>query len=429
MKYTEIVLELESRGIMPNRAPSLEPTREGLKRVLKGIPLDPKKTIVVAGTNGKGSVCSTLETLLISADQRVGLFTSPHLEETTERIRIGGENISQELFCLAYEAVFKNTEDLNLSHFEMLTLMAAWIFYSGTATPPAEWVIFEVGLGGTWDSTNAIPHQNSIITSLGFDHQNLLGNSLHEIAANKFGIVTQHSQVIYSPLPNEVKNLAAQIQNQTQSTWTESIALSWEVEHAEDGEPRFKIKTPWGHAQLALAGPRAVQNTATALTAFQKLGFSPESHLLALSQVQWPGRMEKVLHNQSLCPIYLSGDHNPQGVASLIDLLAYYPRKHLHIVVGVGKDKDLDGVLEPLSLLKDSTLYLTETPFKGRAIQDYGKWLLQSQAYPSPEQALLQVLKKANSEDLILVTGSLYLVGRLRKFILSSVSSRSILNR
>ncbi|MEO7164820.1 MAG: hypothetical protein ABI041_18015, partial [Bdellovibrionia bacterium] len=127
--YRQIVKDIEARGVMPDKAPSLEPMQRALERLIPPHQFRPDRTTVVAGTNGKGSVCATLEALLLATGGTVGLYTSPHLEETTERIRINGEDISQDLFCRAYLAVLIKTQDLALTHFEVLTAMAAWIFF------------------------------------------------------------------------------------------------------------------------------------------------------------------------------------------------------------------------------------------------------------------------------------------------------------
>ncbi len=414
LDYLEVVKEIESRGVMPESAPSLEPMKRALDRILPRSAFPPERTIVVAGTNGKGSVCATLEALLLSAGQTTGLYTSPHLEETTERIRISGKDISRDDFCEVYTEVLSKTKEIRLSHFEVLTLMAAWIFFSGKITPVVQWAIFEVGLGGLWDATNAIPHQNCIITTLGYDHQNLLGNTLTEITSNKFGIIGPHAHVVHSPLPEEVLPLAEKIKAQTQSRWLEAGAFDLEVSTV-NREPQFELKSEWGKAKLALPGNRAAQNTMTALRAFQKLGFRPENHLSALEKVRWPGRMEKI-HAPSLpCPVYLSGDHNPDGIRSLIEILKYFQFRHLYIIVGVGKDKDRDGILGPLFDLERASVFLTETPFKGCLIQNYGPWLEKAaNAHADPMKALHDVRNRANSDDLIVVTGSLYLVGAIR---------------
>lgn len=427
--YRQIIKNIEARGIMPETAPSLLPMQQALARILAPSDFQPEKTILVAGTNGKGSVCATLESLFLAAGETVGLYTSPHLEETTERFRINGKEISQELFCQAYLEVSSKTQDLPLSHFEVLTLMAAWLFFSGEALAPVDHPLFEVGLGGLWDATNAIPHRNCIITSLGYDHQNLLGNTLEEIAINKFGIVGSGATVVFSPFPPEAQEpllaLAKTVQTETHSQWTQSVPFEFSVldaegpGHAPWDEPQFIINTQWGKAPLSLAGERAAQNTATALTFFAQLGHDPSAYLSTLKQIKWPGRMERIAGAKP-CPTYLSGDHNPQGADSLVQLLKHYKRNRLYILAGIGKDKDSDGILTPLFSLKNTSIFLTETPFKGRAVEDYGQWNQRAADTSKDSIALLRKIQDlATPDDMIVVTGSLYLVGQLRSKILA----------
>ena len=423
LEYRETVRAIERRGIMPLEAPSLEKMRVGIARLNPSLELDPRKIIVVAGTNGKGSVCASLEALLLDAGCKVGLYTSPHLEEITERIRINGEDISQEEFCSTYSRVAEITADLCLSHFEILTLMAVWVFYSKQNSRSLDWGLFEVGLGGLWDATNAIPHHHCVITSLGLDHQNLLGNSLQEIAWNKFGIVGQGSTVIHTPFVEEIRPLADQVKNATRSTWIPSIPFQHSILQNR-AEPRTLLTTRWGQFPLALMGARAAENSALALTVFHQLGFNPADHLETLLKVRWPGRMEKIRpSSDQQAAIYLSGDHNVPGVRSLIELLSHYSWERLYLICGIGKDKESDPMLELLFSIRNAELFLTETPFKGHTLPEYGPWLQKaSEALADPIACFEAANKKAGKSDLILVTGSLYLVGLLRKHIQAAIS-------
>ena len=422
LNYQEIVQKIESLGVMPEGPPSLEPMQKGMQRLLSHLSLRPERTVVVAGTNGKGSVCASLEALLIDAGQTVGLYTSPHLEETTERIRVNGVDISRENFSETYRQVSERTKGLKLSHFETLTLMAVWFFYFGGK--PLDWMIFEVGLGGTWDATNAIPHYWNIITTLGLDHQNILGKSLYEIAENKFGIIGNKTEVVHSPFPDELQDLAEKTRQGTSSRWTKSMEFSTRVEKSEGG-PVFILNISEGEIPLSLSGNRAAQNAATALTLFRELGFSPQKHLQALRRVRWPGRMERISEKKYgvACPVYLSGDHNPSGVASLLELLSFYEWERLYILVGVGKDKDADGVLKPLFDLKNTSIVLTETPFRGKSIHEYGPWSGKALRVEQNETAFQFIAELAQPRDMILVTVSLYLVGLMRSRLHAALSS------
>ena len=275
---------------------------------------------MVAGTNGKGSVCATLEALLLGAGERIGLYTSPHLVETTERFRIAGNEITPELFVRAWEAVSRSCQEIRLTHFEALTLMAAWLFFAGEAVPPVDRAILEVGLGGTWDATNAIPHSFCIITRLGLDHQNLLGSSLGEIAANKFGIVTPGSRVVHFPLPPEARQLSMEVQESTSSRWIEASSDGYSLHSVPASSlsegPAWLLQAagPKIHEfPLSLPGARGFENTIVALKAFQELGYDPGRGLPVLSRVSWPGRMQRIAYPGSPCPVYLSGDHNPKA--------------------------------------------------------------------------------------------------------------------
>ncbi|MGE3974656.1 MAG: folylpolyglutamate synthase/dihydrofolate synthase family protein [Bdellovibrionales bacterium] len=422
-KYHSAIADLDQRGIMPDRIPSLEPTQAGLEAIgfftwplWQKIQKNPETVIVVAGTNGKGSTCATLEALLIDAGERVGLYTSPHLMEITERIRISGTNITEDIFVQAYEYVAQHTQHLKLSHFEMLTLMSLWCFASGQVLPVVDRILLEVGMGGTWDATNAVPHGIAIITSLAIDHERFLGSELSQIARNKFGIIGPKMRVFHQVLPEVVKPVAKEVQQKTQSRWTQALTLSSKISQTASG-PEWIIQYEDQEQALQLPGPRGVENTILALTVFQGLGYDVKKHLSALNKVSWPGRMEKISY-KNFHRIYLSGDHNAQGLESLLALLPSYNYEHLHIVVGIGVDKDYEFILSQLKKLKNARIYLTETPFKGRKLESYGPYLQQADyCNANFEEVFEYAIKQCQPNDMLLVTGSLYLVGDIRKYI------------
>jgi dihydrofolate synthase/folylpolyglutamate synthase len=426
VSYEEALADLERRGIMPLRAPTLENTKLALERFCLQYPKDLRRVILIAGTNGKGSTAKTLETLLLSCGRSVGLYTSPHLESYCERIALGGEAISETLFELAWRKVRDATVDLPLSHFEMLTVMAAWVFFSGQAQTPVDDAVFEVGLGGLWDATNAIPHGTSVICRLGFDHQEILGSTLEEISANKFGIVTAETQVVvHLPLPPEAetikKKVQAQLHFQAQAgaespsnvRWFESTPWQMAVDRKRH-LPLFYLESQWGRAQIALPGARGAENTNLALNVFAALGHDPAPSLQVLQQVNWPARMQKLDVPGTSCPVFLSGDHNEQGIDSLIDLLRYYDRDHLRLVIGVGVKKNLDQMLARLTGLERARFWLTRADFQGRTRSQYGAWLDRAEGFfEEPLDALMAACKDAAPTDLVLITGSLYLSGDL----------------
>jgi dihydrofolate synthase/folylpolyglutamate synthase len=359
--YTQAVQELEALGIMPDAMPSLEPMRRALAR--SGLSIPRARNVIIAGTNDKGTTAATLHSLLLTQSPRVGLYTSPHLISTRERIRLGAEDLSEADFVRAYLALRPIVAAERLTHFEALTLIAAHVFFSGDFGPRVDYAIWEVGLGGMFDATNAIPHLHGAITRLGLDHQNILGQTLPEIARQKFGVIgARHegtvARIVYSPMPDSLAPLRAEIAAQTGCEWIP----------ARPGD--LPALPP-----VLLPGARARENFATALTLYAALGFDARAALPALGQVRWPGRFS--LHSDARfpCPVFLSGDHNPDGVESLLEILAEVnarqPWRELHLVVGIGRDKDAGAMLERLLSLPRARLYLTETPFKPLPLSDY----------------------------------------------------------
>lgn len=439
--YTNLVSQLESRGVFPNkyRLPTLKPTQEGLEKIgyfespfyqntfLK----DPYRVILVAGTNGKGSVCASLEALFQATGERVGLYTSPHLVDTTERIRVNDQRISSEDFCRVYEFIQRKIPGESLSHFEMLTLMAMVYFTSGLQIPPVDRIILEVGMGGTWDATNAIPHGVSVITKMGFDHEQYLGTKLLEILENKLGIIPSqitpdipHPLVVHFPFPEEGASLVEQRKKlNPRAQWIESPLYPHHIEiNSASDEPTPFLHSPWGKLPLALVGKRGAENTSLALSVFAALHPSPRDFVKALEHVRWPGRMQR-FYLPDGPRIYLSGDHNPQGIESLLELLPHYPRKHLHILFGCGADKNLLGMLRPLLTMEQVSLYVSQAHFKGRPLEDYQSFSAIKGQWEDPETALSEILQRCGKDEMILVTGSLYLVGDILKSLIKRSAS------
>ncbi len=403
MNFSDAVAYLENLIIMPKTMPGLEKIRSAIVQKKWFATLSPKKIITVAGTNGKGTTCAVLESLLLSAGQHVGLYTSPHLIQTTERIRINGTDISEGVFIQLFLNNKILIEQCELSHFEALTLMAADHFFAQNL----DFVIFEVGLGGTFDATNIFPNGYSVITKLGLDHQNILGDTIQDIARNKFGIIKNNSVVVHHVLPSEIESL-----KNKNAQWIQAKSVDSEFQNEQ-----WHIQTKWGNALMNMAGQRSAENAGTALTLFETLGFDPRKHLQALNQIRWNGRMQKILWPHIVAPVYLSGDHNIQGIESLIEILKNYQWNQLHLIVGIGHDKSCIEMFQRLFELPRSKIYLTETPFKGRKLNEYPMDVL-VKSYHKNEN-VIDILNQISTQpnDLVLVTGSLYLVGAVLKYM------------
>lgn len=375
-----------------------------------GFDVDPKKVILVAGTNGKGTTSTTLATLLKSAGYKVGLYTSPHLVKVNERIKVNFKDISDEDFIDSFVFVKKNLGEIEISQFEYFTFIACYYFF---VREKVDYAVLEVGLGGVYDATNVVPHDTCVISKLGFDHEKYLGNTIESIAENKFGIINNpiNQTVVYLDFKNP--SVEAILFRKNAKRFVKNIDFEYEV-NVEHQPPVFYIKTAFGKAKLALPGYRACENTALAITVFAELGFNPLENLSAISAVKWFGRMNSI--NLGNRKVYLSGDHNPQGIDSLFELLKYYKYKKIHFIVGIAVDKDFTKILEKLSTVPRSKIYLTETAFKPRVLCDYGEWLNKCERADKDRTALLRwVTENASPVDMVVVTGSLYLVGDILK--------------
>jgi dihydrofolate synthase/folylpolyglutamate synthase len=391
---------------------SLDTIKQALH--LLDLKIDPEKVIVVAGTNGKGTTCSALQTLLISSGKNVGFFSSPHLIKINERIKFNGTDISDEDFEDVFRRVHAKTRDFQLSYFEYLTLMAACYFF---AIKNVDYAIFEVGLGGSEDASNAVPHAISVITSLAMDHEAVLGNNILEIASNKFGIIGEGNRVFHTEFSDE--RVALRASETAQKFGARLIcAYPYACEVEEGGKyPEFFIKNRFGKFRMNLPGKRAAENISLAVTVFDHLIENAGRFLSAIENITWPCRMERVVYKNR--DIFLSGDHNPHGVQSLTDILKHYSYERIRFVVGVCYDKNYREMLRKLKILKNSHIYLTETPVKTLSIKDYDPAFLEEADFVSsdPTAALDAAVLSAGCDDLVVVTGSLYLTGEIKKSV------------
>jgi dihydrofolate synthase / folylpolyglutamate synthase len=399
--FKDWVTWLEKRHPMPLIAPGLERTL----RALKGSGLynthDPKRTIHIAGTNGKGTTAKALAHLISSAGESVGLFTSPHLVTTCERIATNSHPIQEDEFVDLCKKHYVTIVESELTHFEALTLFAYDYFVNIKKT---KWMIFEIGLGGLWDSTNAITHDTSVITTLGYDHMHILGNTIEEIAKNKFGIIHENNTVIHQTYTPSVNALLNDTISRTNSK--NVVPKSWDY-HVEPARiPRYTLIVNDKKIALPIPGKRAVENISTAITVFLQLGFDL-STVSSLERLSWPARLTPLDVPQSPCPVYLSGDHNEQGIESLYEILQYSTYAHLKVILGLSKNRSHADFTQHITKLRNTDIIFTAPSFQG-VIPDDSNF---APFYKSPQMALEQTLFRAHHDDLIVITGSLYLCG------------------
>ena len=370
--------------------------KAGLQRITEltaalGEPQNFYRTIHVAGTNGKGSVCAMLAEMLKASGLKVGLFTSPHLESYRERIRIDGENIPAKDFVDVIARVESCGVD-NATHFEVLTA-AAFEYFRRRAVDVA---VIEVGLGGALDSTNVITPELSIITNVALDHENILGD-LENIARNKAGIIKPHVPTVTGATgkPLEIIRHVA----------------------AEKNSALYEVSTP-ANVKLNLRGDYQQFNAAIAIKAAEILRLSQSAIETGLSRVQWAGRFEIV--QTSAGTVIIDGAHNPHGATALRQSLdKIFPRGRRVWLFGVLADKDFDSMLKILFRAEDFVIVTepqSERTANAEIICDKLRGLGVDCAAVEENSAATKRLLDSDG-DVKIIAGSLYLIGAVRKFV------------
>jgi dihydrofolate synthase / folylpolyglutamate synthase len=392
----------------------------------------------VAGTNGKGSTAAMIESILRAAGFRTGLYTSPHLERINERIRINGEDISDDSFAATWTRVQATIESLlaggelaaHPTFFECVTAIAFVAFADAARVAEARkfFVVYEVGLGGRLDSTNIVEPEVAVITPIDFDHENFLGHSIEEIASEKAGIIKRGVPVVTAPQRPEASAVIAARAAERGSRLVETETV-WRVGKmsSRDGFYRAVASGREGGEEIAiapsLAGKFQVQNALTAGTAallLRESGFAISDDAIAagISSARWPGRLERISGRPA---IYLDGAHNP---AAARELKAFWEEnfgdRRIHLIYGAMRDKAVDevaGLLFPMA----ASVVVTQ-PRQSRAIsaQHLAEMTAglarRARVDADPGEALERVLAEAGPEDAIFVTGSLFLVGDIRRY-------------
>ena len=386
----------------------------------------------IAGTNGKGSTAAMLESILRTAGLRTGLYTSPHLERINERIRINGENISDEDFAAAWTRVHTAIESLMASgklaahptFFECVTAMAFLAFAQHTV----DFAVYEVGLGGRLDATNIVVPEVAVLTPIDFDHENFLGHSIEEIAAEKAGIIKPGAWVVSASERLEARSVIAKRCAEMDARLVELDATA-HLEEIQDRDGIYRATAVLTHSRKkltlspALPGRFQLRNALTAAIAARLLaerGFpiNDEAIERGIASAKWPGRLERLGTHPDT---YLDGAHNPSGARELLKFWnENYADRRIFLVYGAMRDKAVDEIAGLLFPHAD-TVILTE-PRQPRAISapllaemtnHHAKRIL---VESDPAKALEMAIDLANTTNAVFATGSLYLVGDLRGY-------------
>jgi len=381
------------------------------------------KSIHVAGTNGKGSVSHMLAAILQTAGYKVGLYTSPHLKDFKERIKVNGDMLSEQFVIDFTENIKPLIEEIEPSFFEITVAMAFDYF----AKEKIDVAVIEVGLGGRFDSTNIITPELSVITNIGWDHMNILGDSLEKIAFEKAGIIKENVPVVIGEFLPETKavfeKIAAENNAPIHYAKQNRAVLGWEwkkheliVEVTENG------KTDHKKFHLDLPGIYQSKNLLTVLevcSVLKDLKYSLDETQIRTGLQKTKkltglhGRWE-IVHEHPT--IVLDVGHNEDGIKQIIQQIELTTHHELHIIIGLVKDKEIDKVL---SLLPHSAHYYFTQAQIPRALpadvlQSKAKsQSLNGEVFPDVNTAIRQARSKAHRDDLVLVCGSVFLVGEV----------------
>jgi dihydrofolate synthase/folylpolyglutamate synthase len=386
----------------------------------------------IAGTNGKGSTAAFLESIFRHAGFRTGLNTSPHLEKINERIRINGEEITDEAFAETFTGIQLLIEELlaagklhaHPTYFECVTAMAFEYF----ATQRVEFGVFEVGLGGRLDATNILSPVVTIITRIDFDHENFLGHSLREIASEKAGIVKAGVPLVLAEQLPEAREIVLSRATELGSPVIEPAQLfRVERESMEEGRVRAHIhETDSGKVfEIApsLLGRFQLKNALNAVATarlLQNRGLKiPDAAISqGIANAIWPGRLEKL---QSAPDVYLDGAHNPSAARELAHFLQEnFSGSRVSMIYAALRDKAVDevaGLLFPHAAEVIFTAPRTVRAISSTQLAEItGHHAAYYSVIPDAERAFEHALAHAAPQDAIFITGSLYLVGQLRHY-------------
>jgi len=416
----ERLASLDLRGIKLGLA-AIDAVCERLGRPERRVP-----SVLVAGTNGKGSTAATLSSIALTAGVRTGLYTSPHLESVTERIRLGADDVSAEELDAALAEVFAAADAapaVALTYFEAMTAAAFVAF----ARRELELGVLEVGLGGRLDATNVAPAILAVITSISLDHVEDLGPTVGRIALEKAGIFRAgRPALVASRLPEALAAFEDAAQRVGAALHRMLDETRVEVGEADLSGTRLRLTTPAGRYDLAtpLAGPHQAENAATAVRAAEllapELSIGPEAIERGVAAVRWPGRLERFSIRGRT--VLVDGCHNADGAAALAAFLVQAGLSP-DLVFGAMADKDIESMGAALAPRVRRIQFVPTGSLRAATTEEllgrFSPGRADAAAAPSLAAALDELLAADSASESIIVAGSLYLVGEARSLLLS----------
>ncbi|MEE3360029.1 MAG: folylpolyglutamate synthase/dihydrofolate synthase family protein [Pseudomonadota bacterium] len=374
--------------------------------------------IHLAGTNGKGSTQAMIRAGLEAEGKRVHAYTSPHLARFHERIRLAGELISEEHLTEVLDECYVTNGPDPITYFEITTCAALLAF----ARTPADYVLLETGLGGRLDATNVVETPAlTILTPISMDHEQFLGNTIAKIAGEKAGIIKRGVPCVVGPQPDE----ALEVIEATAARLGAPVIAQGQHWHVWEERERLIYQDETGLLDLplpVLPGRHQYENAGAALAALRHLGFGEAAFEGAMTNAQWPARMQRLrtgplVEAAPQVELWLDGGHNPAAGIALADHLGRLPKRPTHLICGMLNTKDASGYMKPLAKVADS---LTGVSIPGEAntlsAEDTARFASDAGMPASTADSVLDALQKITAQDphsRVLICGSLYLAGAI----------------
>lgn len=426
MKYEEAMKYITEVGNFGSNY-GLERTYKLLEHL--GNPERDLKLIHIAGTNGKGSTTSMITEILMGEGYKVGMYTSPFIEEFEERIQINRNNIPKESLAILMDEIKVAVDKVieagynNPTEFEIITVLMLLYFKKENI----DFGVIEVGLGGTLDSTNVIKPIIQVITSISFDHTNLLGNTLEKIAREKAGIIKKGIPTVIYPQQEEVlkviKNKCFEMDSELYIANNENLKFE-NIVNLDKPYQLLKYNNEID-ILLPLLGEHQIINLSVAMQAIEVLNnkniidISIANIVKSIENVSWKGRLEVLSNNPY---VVIDGAHNIQGIKTLSrNIKKYFKYENLYLILGILADKDVEEMIKIITPMAKKVYSVTPNSIRGELAEslkdEVSKFNKNCKAFDKYEEAYLEALNDAFEKDLILASGSLYMIGDMRKII------------
>lgn len=426
MKYEEAMKYITEVGNFGSNY-GLERTYKLLEHL--GNPERDLKLIHIAGTNGKGSTTSMITEILMGEGYKVGMYTSPFIEEFEERIQINRNNIPKESLAILMDEIKVAVDKVieagynHPTEFEIITVLMLLYFKKENI----DFGVIEVGLGGTLDSTNVIKPIIQVITSISFDHTNLLGNTLEKIAREKAGIIKKGIPTVIYPQQEEVlrviKNKCFEMDSELYIANNENLKFE-NIVNLDKPYQLLKYNNEID-ILLPLLGEHQIINLSVAMQAIEVLNnkniidISIANIVKSIKNVSWKGRLEVLSNNPY---VVIDGAHNIQGIKTLSrNIKKYFKYENLYLILGILADKDVEEMIKIITPMAKKVYSVTPNSIRGELAEslkdEVSKFNKNCKAFDKYEEAYLEALNDASEKDLILASGSLYMIGDMRKII------------